>query len=391
MNISDNVEKKKKGRPKKVIGDLDSEYVNQEKKKRGRKKKEPEVENVKIKKKRGRKASVKYFSSSIRKQIPLTTGIQDSNYILHLDVKQENTNKENIGEVKCMNEEEIFQMIKDESKSKTEMLQEEYNELLKTKENLVSNIINDTGDISDTDNINELYDKYIELREEQDKSIENDQVNYITEEVSKLSMECETESRELDRKKGFFTLNDEFIENKEWLEKTDTACWWCCHKFNSVPIGLPVYYNKVQNKYRVYGVFCSFPCVTAYDISKNSTYKYLILDLYILLTGEKRKLLPAPPKEVLKMFGGKLSIEEFRNATETGKIYKMIEYPMFVFSVFVEEIDVKNMIKSNQNNYTEKTSTEQNKMFSEAKSRLEKANNTTITSENTIEKFISFF
>ena len=58
-------------------------------KKRGRPKKQiiEENKNEKQVKKRGRKAAIKYFSSDIRKQIPLTTTITDNNdYILHIDV-----------------------------------------------------------------------------------------------------------------------------------------------------------------------------------------------------------------------------------------------------------------------------------------------------------------
>ena len=80
-------EVKKKGRPKKNI-DKNIENIPKEPKKRGRKKKENVVEEVKIKKKRGRKPCVKYFSSSIRKKIPLTTTIENNNNnILQISIK----------------------------------------------------------------------------------------------------------------------------------------------------------------------------------------------------------------------------------------------------------------------------------------------------------------
>ena len=102
-NINMNVDvKKKKGRPKKnVTEEINKVEIVQDKKKRGRKKKDQVVEEVKQKKKRGRKAAVKFFSSSIRKQIPLTTVLQDSNnFILHLDVKENQEHEDELFEMK---------------------------------------------------------------------------------------------------------------------------------------------------------------------------------------------------------------------------------------------------------------------------------------------------
>jgi hypothetical protein len=86
---------KKKGRPRKNplnMIEATTENIQVEKKKRGRKKKEKVEEEIKPKKKRGRKAAIKFFSSSIRKKIPLTTIIYDNdNYVLHLDIKEKTT------------------------------------------------------------------------------------------------------------------------------------------------------------------------------------------------------------------------------------------------------------------------------------------------------------
>ena len=58
----DEVVKRKKGRPRKEINKDAEQKFPEEKKKRGRKKKEVVMEEIKLKKKRGRKAAVKYFS-----------------------------------------------------------------------------------------------------------------------------------------------------------------------------------------------------------------------------------------------------------------------------------------------------------------------------------------
>jgi hypothetical protein len=110
------VVKRKKGRPRKIKPEEElnndgtpKEEIVKEKKKRGRKKKEVPVQEevVKQKKKRGRKTAVKYFSSSIRKKMPLTTVMKDNdNYILHIDIKEEGlNNKQDSNEILLDNSE----------------------------------------------------------------------------------------------------------------------------------------------------------------------------------------------------------------------------------------------------------------------------------------------
>ena len=75
----------------------------------------------------------------------------------------------------------------------------------------------------------------------------------------------------------------QFIDNKDWLYHTDVCCWWCCHEFQTVPLGLPLKYK--DNKYLIKGVFCTFGCMLAYDEIYNLSSKYLINQLYKDLTG----------------------------------------------------------------------------------------------------------
>lgn len=40
----------------------------------------------------------------------------------------------------------------------------------------------------------------------------------------------------------------------DWKEKTDVKCWWCCHNFDTVPLGMPIYYDHTINKFSVRGI-----------------------------------------------------------------------------------------------------------------------------------------
>jgi hypothetical protein len=421
INSSDQVVKRKKGRPRKDTSQMvDLPKQPEEKKKRGRKKKEVVVEEVKQKKKRGRKAAVKYFSSSIRKKIPLTTVLQDNNnYILHLDdVKDDENSLENNSEdvdvdvdVDANTESRkekfdainvVFEKLKNENIENLYEIQKEYQNLVEKEDTLLSEILNNENDLTD------LYEKCIENRENQDillfnklemvhKDNNNNVINMFDEFENNNNSNNEEQNQIDNRKKGYFEILQSFVENKDWLHNTDVCCWWCCHSFDTVPIGLPERYNDSIKKFKVKGIFCSFSCMIAYkkECKINCTKDYLIKFLYKKLTGTlllDAQLEPAPPRCTLKMFGGVLSIDEFRNSFKENKIYKMIQYPMFVSKDYIEEVDIMNVKRVNQNVFTETQQISYNnlddKRIEDAKNRLSQIEKTTVTLGNTIDKFI---
>ena len=185
-------------------------------------------------------------------------------------------------------------------------------------------------------------------------------------------------------------------------------------------------------KFRVQGVFCSFACMLAnskMDVKTKSMVTYLYkkltggytIDLkedYIKMLHNDYKiqelfkdnleskneyinslasfiddpLMEAPPRCVLKMFGGDLSIEEFRNATKERKVYKMIEYPMYISRDYVEEVDLQNIKKVNKNlfgkqQYIQQTNTLDDKKLEEVKNRI---NSSVVVTNNSIDRFITF-
>jgi hypothetical protein len=441
-NTEVNVQKKK-GRPRKnpiiEVPEVAAADGEVEKKKRGRKKKEKVEEEVKPKKKRGRKAAVKFFSSSIRKKIPLTTVIQDNDRsILHLDIKDEPTS------------------LKQESKTVYDVVRGEYSDSnldlvirssqilelseaseLEEKDELEEYI--DTEDVS----ISELYKKKVEARRNQDEILLKRLENLHNDEnlIEKLSGEkfeakdnVKTKNGE-NRKKGYFQILENFYESKKWLETTDVCCWWCCNKFNTIPVGLPISFKK--GKFCVRGIFCGFGCMIAYKNSHpnklNASCGGLINYLFKKLTGVLivpsidnykqtlnqslkielfggdeslkneyieslvklccEKLVPAPPRETLKMFGGELSIEEFRSMASNQKVYKMIEYPMCVSRDYIEEVDIQNVKNINSNvfnqTFRKKNNMLDDQQVEDAKHRIQNKNNNVVTN-NSIDKFLKF-
>jgi hypothetical protein len=271
---------------------------------------------------------------------------------------------------------------------------------------LLEELINNNGSLKD------LYDKRIQYRESQDQkliekleSIHQDDTllekmanERLVDGLDNDEVEIQNPSSQVNnRKKGFFEVLSSFIHNDEWLKKTDVCCWWCCHTFDTIPIGFPIEYHSTVRKFKVRGVFCSFACINAYKKERQIQGKdYLITFLHKKLTGESMpENTCAPPRCCLKMFGGDLTIEEFRSSC-TDKIYKMIEYPMIIINDYVEEIEIANIKSINKMIFKEDTrntmssNDSDKKRIEDAKLRISKIEKATVTTGNTIEEFIKF-
>jgi len=100
-----------------------------------------------------------------------------------------------------------------------------------------------------------------------------------------------------------------------------TACFWCCHGFSWNPVVLPISYDAYKNRYLAEGNFCSPECALAYNYADgkvSDSFKWnrhsLLGHLYSDLLKD-RMLSPAPPRNLLRMFGGPLDIEQYRDYT----------------------------------------------------------------------------
>ena len=138
-----------------------------------------------------------------------------------------------------------------------------------------------------------------------------------------------------------------FDNNRKWLSKTDIHCLWDCHQFNSVPIAIPK--KIIDDTFHLFGYFCSFNCAASYIFGTNilASNKWEYYSLLCLLqkkiTGSNKyeKIKLAPPKECLKIFGGFLSIEEFREQFHHVDEYTLRMPPMVPIESTIENSIVK--------------------------------------------------
>jgi hypothetical protein len=124
----------------------------------------------------------------------------------------------------------------------------------------------------------------------------------------------------------------ESSEIKNIPKTSEAACFWCCHTFTNQPVVLPI--RDTGEHLTVYGNFCCPECACAhlFDIRQDSHTRWEQLALLYRVYGEAcgGKIHPAPSKQILKLFGGTLTIQEYRNLILSHKIRVDIHLPPMV-------------------------------------------------------------
>ena len=101
----------------------------------------------------------------------------------------------------------------------------------------------------------------------------------------------------------------------------DTSCFWCCHAFDWTASVLPSSYDAYKNTYTCEGHYCSPECALAYLYGSVNTSDTVRWNRHTLLghmyaqAYASRDLTPAPPRTLLRMFGGPLDIAQYRAYT----------------------------------------------------------------------------
>lgn len=122
---------------------------------------------------------------------------------------------------------------------------------------------------------------------------------------------------------------------------TNVVCYWCCHKFDTPYLGLPM--KCYGDKFEVIGCFCSFECMCAYNFNSNENNNiwetYNLINIMANKMNYERYVYPAPPRKCLTMFGGYMTIDEFRNFKNLKKIINVNKTPLVVLVDQIEEIN----------------------------------------------------
>ena len=294
------------------------------KKTRGRKKKVPvetaddnsniDIEQLQIdqvKKKRGRKK---------KWEVETTTKLIENGSISF----SENTYKEEIKQIDDNYEARniLFGNLNIKIHSNKETVQvDDIKESLKKKDNSSCKINLTNSDYEDSDD-EEICDNN---NDKNNNDIQSDNLNKIKSVKTKIA-KLQISSKKIVEKNmkimKYFT--NEFDSGNEILI-SQYRCYHCHHNFNNKPFFLPIDYNCELNRFKVTGNFCSPNCVKTYALNSKiyDNKIYLIGHMYRKLFGPNYTIKPAPPIQILKEYGGKLSIEEFRANFDNSKQYSV--------------------------------------------------------------------
>ena len=104
-------------------------------------------------------------------------------------------------------------------------------------------------------------------------------------------------------------------------------CWWCCHSFNSPVLHLPYKHDELRKRFETMGNFCSWGCIKTFNMDHNKTRGGIIggniVMLHKAMYGYVKPIKCAPNKYALKVFGGTLSIDEFRAFSNSNGVVQI--------------------------------------------------------------------
>lgn len=155
------------------------------------------------------------------------------------------------------------------------------------------------------------------------------------------------------------------IENHSCTEKrADThtpqyhenriMCFWCCHDIGASRFGMPVAYDASHDSFSMYGHFCSLECCAAHNFSVHMGCDRMWeihswIQLYARKIGYGTPVRPAPNRYLLKMFGGPMTIDDFRLAHKgTARTVVMNIPPLINIQSQVESINTSFLFKSSK-------------------------------------------
>lgn len=303
--------------------------------------------SVIIQKKRGRpRKNFLEFSKNTDKKKIQTDLSQQREIILHLPIgMKQNTN----------NNEKTKKSTSDSDKNKFTAKDSEEEFPKSTVLTISDNITNSDEEDVDSKDMHDL----IEQLKNKERVIKK-----LKEELSIYKSNISENNTTAIRENKYFPINVNLIDNNTGKtlisEKTNLACWWCTYNFDSPPCFIPERYDN--EKYYVFGCFCTFNCAVSYNLNMGDYKIYdrysLIKKLYHYIHASDDEILIAPSREVLEKFGGPLTITEFRkNFKHCNKEYKLLMPPMIPIVPFVEEKNRERSVinKNDTNRYDKKT------------------------------------
>lgn len=139
-----------------------------------------------------------------------------------------------------------------------------------------------------------------------------------------------------------------------YAQPTSVWCHHCCHPFDGLPVGMPITYSERKKRMVLRGVYCSVRCCLGANreltdvraLVRPMWIRYMAKQLYGL--PMKQRVRAAPPRRCLKVFGGCLTIEQFRGLTPESTEQEIVVQTPPLLHVMPEEESILEKLKHHQ-------------------------------------------
>jgi hypothetical protein len=125
----------------------------------------------------------------------------------------------------------------------------------------------------------------------------------------------------------------------DYTRASSLCCWNCCHPFApALPVPLPRSYDMKEKKFVVEGIFCSLACSKAFLMQERSFDLSQRVALFARMCSDvygRHRVREAPSRYCLKMFGGAVDIQAFRDSE--NMLYELHAAPFISNYMVVEE------------------------------------------------------
>lgn len=185
-------------------------------------------------------------------------------------------------------------------------------------------------------------DKYFDINKSNDLQIISDKNTNDVSLDDKLLKKADKKYNNNYSNNSNIVLLKDMIMNEDWCNHTNYWCYWDCHPFDNQPFGIPIKYNN--GKFHVYGCFCSLECAVAYNFYANENMdnvweNFNLLNMMSNMMSYKLTLNPSISRKCLNVFGGPLTIDQFREKSIKNNKFNILTYPMVSIVEHVEEIN----------------------------------------------------
>lgn len=134
-----------------------------------------------------------------------------------------------------------------------------------------------------------------------------------------------------------------YLRTYDQVMSKNVVCYYDCHKFKGESFGIPVKWDSDKDEFKLWGRFCSFECVSAYMAENIRKGRDREMSMFGLLTrkiyGRHIEINRAPSKYALQMFGGPLTIEDFRKEFNSSRMWVANQvkcgYSTMVYDVYL--------------------------------------------------------